>query len=108
MSVKANKVEGYADLNKPGDFYLNHVDGDKKIYLVFYCPCGKCERLHCCAIPIKEGLKLPEYWQWDGNEEEPTLTPSIFRHVDIAAHGDTPAHKCEWHGFLTKGVFTQC
>lgn len=31
-------------------------------------------------------------WQWDGNREAPTLTPSILHHS-----------RQEWHGFLRAG-----
>lgn len=39
-------------------------------------------------------------WTWNGNEQRPTLTPSI-RHSSIE-HGDY------WHGFLTDGVLVGC
>ena len=47
-----------------------------------------------------KGVLRPASWTWDGNVDEPTLTPSI-RHGKV---GD-PWY---WHGHLTKGFFKGC
>lgn len=58
--------------------------------LHFVCPSG-CGKL--CHVNVKhEGS-----WTWDDNKTEPTLTPSIRMLTG-----------CQWHGYLTKGVFTSC
>jgi hypothetical protein len=106
--VKANRVAGWDDLKRPGDFCYTEQYGNPFGRITFYCPCGACDKFLACSIPIVKGSKQIDAWEWDGNEDAPTLTPSIFRHVDIAAHDDKPAHKCEWHGFLTNGVFRSC
>lgn len=55
--------------------------------IMFRCP--GCNRLGSISfVP-------PCKWEWDGNREKPTCTPSILHDKD----------KCGWHGFLTKGVF---
>lgn len=41
-------------------------------------------------------------WNWDGNVESPTCTPSILHHAS-----NTP-DRCGWHGYLTAGVFKSC
>jgi hypothetical protein len=41
-----------------------------------------------CILPI-DGSRG---WQWDGNREKPTITPSIWYHT-------TP----DWHGFVRNG-----
>lgn len=59
--------------------------------LLFTCPCG------CGAIgglPVRAGAGG---WKWDGNETQPTTTPSIKM-----------VSPCVWHGYLTKGVFVPC
>jgi hypothetical protein len=43
-----------------------------------------------CILPIADDARV--HWNWDGNREAPTLTPSILHH-------STP----EWHGYLTAG-----
>ena len=60
--------------------------------LQFVCPCG------CGAIGYVNvsGDKKP-LWQWDGNKEKPTLSPSIQR-----------TSGCRWHGYLRAGVFQEC
>ena len=35
-------------------------------------------------------------WQWDGNEDKPTLSPSIMENADGSG----------WHGFIRQGVAT--
>ena len=48
-------------------------------------------------LPVNDLNKVAEkpQWNWDGNRELPTLTPSIFHRSS-----------CGWHGYLTKGIFT--
>jgi len=60
--------------------------------LAFVCPCG-CGSIGTTAVVKGFGTK----WNWDGNKEFPTLTPSIQK---LTA--------CKWHGYLTKGEFVPC
>ena len=64
----------------------------------FRCPCGCGQEGY---LPIRmagrERTQAPE-WEWDGNEETPTLTPSVY-------NSGLP---CKWHGFLTAGVWKSC
>ena len=57
-----------------------------KSHIRFICPCG-------CGgyidLPVKS--MCPEGWDWDGNVDEPTLSPSILN------------RPCGWHGYLRKG-----
>lgn len=82
---------------KPGSvkFVLNEwetVEGEKKSGwdMWFVCPCG-CG--NCSHIPLNHSGG----WNWDGNKEQPTLTPSVQKLVS-----------CSWHGYLTKGVWSPC
>lgn len=65
---------------------------NKISYLKFSCPCG-CKDI--VGIPVTQ-MEGDYGWKWDGNEELPTVTPSIRRLVG-----------CGWHGHLTKGIFTE-
>ena len=53
-------------------------------------------------LPISEDPKeagdphSPSPWQWDGNKEAPTLSPSILVH-------EAPGWRKGWHGYLTDG-----
>ena len=56
--------------------------------LIFVCPCG-CGKVR--SIPVGRE-QSPRCWQWDGDREAPTLTPSV-----------RVVGECGWHGFLTAG-----
>jgi len=63
----------------------------------FTCP-------HGCAtvstIPIRPGVS-GACWDWNGDRDKPTLSPSIRRRRDVA-------HECGFHGFLQAGVWEIC
>lgn len=71
-------------------------------HLLFVCPNG-----HRCSLllgptmhdrPTPDGLYV---WQWDGNVDKPTITPSI----NCAVKDGKPAvGGCGWHGTITDGV----
>jgi hypothetical protein len=57
--------------------------------LWFTCPCG-------CGM-IGATTVNPDYgkcWEWDKNEEKPSLSPSIQL-----------INGCRWHGYLKRGLF---
>lgn len=68
--------------------------------ILFGCPCG-CGEMKTVSFRSE---RRP-VWQWDGNRERPTLTPSI----NILQFDDAGAQVGEhWHGFLTAGEFKSC
>jgi hypothetical protein len=75
----------------PGDFQI--VDeANRQRRLWFVCP--GCHQVSAIAIrPVIDGSAAS--WEWDGNIENPTLTPSIH-HIGC------------WHGWLTDGQFVSC
>jgi len=85
MSLPASHVHGYDQCTFPGAYYF----GDGHRFIIFRCPCGCGQVLN---LPIKNAGESGPGWEWNGHEEQPTLTPSI-RRMD----------GCEWHGFLTNG-----
>lgn len=81
-------------LNKPGE-YSFYQSKDRPIAGMNYvCPCD------CGATGALDFRphQSPS-WNWDGNKESPTLTPSVFR------NSDKFPGVCGWHGFLTNGVW---
>lgn len=70
------------------------VEGEESVGFAFRCPCGcGCEGY----LPIRPANRLTPSWEWDGNREAPTLTPSVlFR------------GGCEWHGWLRNGIWESC
>lgn len=100
MEVKANRVAGTEDdislLAQPGDFrWTGFEGGELPGRMMFRCPCG-CDII--AGITVKPVCKTG--WEWDGNLDKPTVTPSIAISVD-----DSGNH---WHGYLTDGVFRSC
>jgi hypothetical protein len=75
----------------PGDFCWDHSLGANHSYIHMILPDGTRNILPVC----RTGPNNHAAWGWDGNEDEPTLTPSIHCHD-------------HWHGFLTKGQFISC
>ena len=63
--------------------------------IVFHCQ-GNWPRPRLCLIPIVRGPRTENKWGWDGNMEEPTITPSIGCDA-----------RCGWHGHITKGDWHQ-
>lgn len=59
-------------------------------------PANSCVSM--CIIPIRlnhgDGERA---WNWDGNIEKPTLSPSIHHNANEAESADY------WHGFVTAG-----
>lgn len=89
--INARRVRGFEEMNAPGDFYWACNGEGVPQRLMFRCPCG-CDSVNGVAVsgdPDKHYV-----WRWDGNEEKPTVTPSIKM-----------LSGCMWHGFLTAGVF---
>lgn len=75
--------------------FLKDQDEKPDQALMFVCPCG-CGNVS--SIRITTGPKDTQgEWQWNGNTEKPTLTPSIQKLTD-----------CRWHGYLTDGIFRSC
>lgn len=92
VAVEGHLKTSWDDLVNPGDFMFD--EGPKS--LLFMCPCGghKGEfEEPKTFIP----LHGPRKWDWNGNREKPTISPSI-RRLDT----------CKWHGHLVDGIFQPC
>lgn len=57
----------------------------------FLCPCG-CGRHGW--LPFRSHTSGHPSWEFDGNAEAPTLTPSVLQ-----------VGGCQWHGYLRAGVW---
>ena len=92
MEVQASRVESWDDLHNPGDFMFTHNQAGEICGMIEQCPCG------CGAVGALDfGQKRSPRWNWNGDKDKPTLTPSIRRTAG-----------CMWHGYLTDGVFKSC
>lgn len=82
-AVLFREVADFSAIERGGDGFYQEER------LTFRCPCG-------CYKIAGVSIAGPRCWEWDGNREKPTITPSIL--ID-GGH---------WHGFLTDGVFRSC
>ena len=71
-------------------------------HIMFVCPnvkrCAVLLGPQFVARPAKGKCNI---WEWNGNRECPTITPSI-NCVTMDEDGK-PAGGCGWHGFITDG-----
>lgn len=90
--VKAKMFDDIDSVNvTPGGFEYFVNASDKKVAgMIYSCPCG-CGRIGALDFKPSESPS----WVWDGNEEEPTLSPSVH---DVG----------HWHGYLKNGVWESC
>lgn len=82
--VSREELDTFKD---PGSFFIEEEDGE--LMFRFFCPCG-CGNFS--TLIIGRGF-MPDgnpTWEWDGNEMEPTLSPSL----------NNEGH---WHGWLQGG-----
>jgi hypothetical protein len=73
------------------------VSGEWKIPmadLVFWCP--GCKQGH--AVYLSEKNDRGAIWQWDGDKDKPTFTPSFLHDI----------HKPRCHCVVTKGMIHFC
>lgn len=99
-SVDCRRIKPPLNMNtKPGDFAWDFDDerlggsrGDDEHWLYIHLP-GETTR---GAIKVKRGAPGGKrVWGWDGNEDKPSLTPSIL-HLEV------------WHGHLINGRLVSC
>lgn len=82
------------DLRNEGDWCWKRDDSGRPFLFVCVVPGDDSPRL----LPVTTSKAGQHKWNWDGNEETPTLSPSIS-----ARKGD---HNQEiWHGYVKCGRF---
>lgn len=68
-------------------------------WMAFRCPRGHGE----CLIALRpQTFTNGAGWNWDGNREAPTISPSINC---LSEHNGRPAAGCGWHGWIRAGKF---
>lgn len=76
---------------------------DSRRYVGYYCP--GCKRSHVLAVEPGNGPT----WQWDGNVDAPTFSPSILVKIEWSKWMDPSDDPDEWrdeicHSFVRVGV----
>ena len=92
-SVTARYFEDLPDDgSEPAGAFTYYVDqGGRTAGMIYVCPCG-CGQHGSLAFRPRQFPGAS--WEWDGNRERPTLTPSVHR----VGH---------WHGWLRDGAWHQ-
>ena len=97
-SCDCRRVADYDAIERPGDFYFKPVQGlpgETAIHVMLPGHTFICIGVACGGSTQGPPTCPGPVWGWDGNEDKPTLTPSIH----------TKEH---WHGFLKAGRLESC
>src|ERR1700690_2167119 len=92
--VIMKKVSSFGDIDNAGDFTWEIRDGAR--YIVVALPLGLlADNYLINNLPVAKGSGTRgREWGWDGNEDAPTLTPSIH----CIGH---------WHGWVQTGKLVE-
>lgn len=94
-SATGKRVSHISDIRQPGDFVVWTRSAEQKIFGIAFLLPGQKRPSEVLAHKVKDVLRAPQLgercWNWDGNEDAPTLVPSI----QIG----------KWHGYLLSGKF---
>jgi hypothetical protein len=87
----------------PAGLWSFYTRGDNaRAGILFGCPCG-CGQMMSIAF---HGAGGGPQWNWDGNDDRPTTTPSILIYQLEEGTGRRVGE--HWHGYLTHGEFRSC
>ena len=91
------RVQSFGEVDHVGDFFWRFTDeGARYITLALPRPRPNAPDDYIMNdLPVAKGINRPsECWGWDGNEDVPTLVPSIH----CVGH---------WHGFVRVGMLIE-
>ncbi|OJU12767.1 MAG: hypothetical protein BGN85_08890 [Alphaproteobacteria bacterium 64-11] len=93
VPVKAQRFDDIDDVDKQSGAFKYFKAGDRyPAGMIYSCPCGCGAR---GALRFRPAEPAHPSWEWDGNMEAPTLSPSVH-------------HVGHWHGWLQGGVWKSC
>jgi hypothetical protein len=75
----------------PGTFCIQREEGETRLACRLPDGCF----IEIAIRPLPPGAHPQPSWEWDGNEDRPTLSPSIHTHG-------------RWHGFFRAGRMVSC
>lgn len=103
------QVASYMMCVQPGDFYwrvaessdsgMTHrppKDGERPTHMWFKCDQW---RMHCIPIKPEKNENNNASWDWDGDLDKPTISPSIK---------SSDGNRILWHGHIVKGELKPC
>lgn len=89
--VEARRCEDIDEVRSAAGAFEYYQDGERfPAGMIYCCPCG-------CGVTgaLRFRPAASPSWEWDGNLEKPTLSPSVH-------------HVGHWHGYLRNGVWESC
>lgn len=89
--IAMRRVPGPNDVDAVGEFAIK---GDRIMIAVPWPNANAPDNYVQSYIPITTGPRSPGFWGWDGNEDAPTLTPSLH----VIGH---------WHGWVRAGMLVE-
>ena len=93
--VAMKRVASAGDVDDVGEFAWGNLDGVRHILIALPRPrSGDRDDYIMNYLPVCTGHKVDKAWLWDGNEDAPTLTPSIH----CIGH---------WHGWVRAGMLVE-
>lgn len=91
--VVARRFEDIDEVDQVPGAFEYYKSGDRyPAGMIYSCPCGCGAR---GALRFRPSEPAHPSWEWNGNLDKPTLTPSVH-------------HVGHWHGWLTDGVWRSC
>jgi hypothetical protein len=93
--VKAKRFENVDELTVPGSFEYTRVGDRFPGGMIYTCPCGCGHQGSLMFRPVPAQYPPHPSWEWDGNMDAPTLSPSVH-------------HVGHWHGWLRNGIWESC
>lgn len=84
----------------------NHGEEGGPVWHSLHIWCPGCDKLHAVNLVGPEGYRPEVCWDWDGNLESPTISPSILCHNSVFLHED--GTQCpNWHEDYETRTHTQ-
>lgn len=96
IPISMKRVADMAAVDNPGDFYWRTVNDQKHLGVAIPRPHANFSGDWVLnLLPVEPGkANRGISWQWDGNEDQPTLTPSVH----CIGH---------WHGWVRCGMLVE-
>lgn len=94
--ITMKRIDDSGEIDNVGEFSWQEIKGVRHIYLALptLTP-GVPDNYVMNLLPVSLGANVAgKYWGWDGNEDQPTLTPSVH----CIGH---------WHGWLRGGEMVE-
>jgi hypothetical protein len=90
------RIADKGDVDNVGEFAWGDENGVRYIMIALPCPRADAPDNYIMNyLPVINGGNMPgKRWGWDGNEDAPTLTPSIH----CIGH---------WHGWVRNGALVE-